>query len=127
MLKCDDSDPELSMQTIHEFFEDKTPQSPGIITIFHDEASFSQNDISSYHWWHIDNGPSRLRPKSGGTNVMVSDFVCEEMGWVRHHRRVFKTGPNNYWNNKLLMEQVKEVEAWFTNYLKEFEGNGFKS
>ena len=124
MLKCDDSDPELSMPTLHEFFKDKSVENPGIIPIFHDEASFSQNDISSYHWWHISDGPSKLRPKSSGSNVMVSDFVFEEKGWVREHREIFRTGPNNYCNNEKLMNQVKKVEQHLTHYLNEFKGNG---
>ena len=74
MLKADDSDPSLSMPTWSEFFADKSKENPGIIPIFHDECSFSQNDVSSSHWYHVEDGPSKLRPKSDGANYMVSDL-----------------------------------------------------
>ena len=124
MLKADDSDPKLSMPTLDQFFSDKSPENPGIISIFHDEASFAQNDVSTSHWFHVDDGPSKLRPKSNGANYMVSDFVIECIDWVRKHRVIFKTGPDNYWNNDKFLAQIKKVEKHLKTYFKKYKGNG---
>ena len=125
MLKSDDTSLALPMTTLRQFFADKSADNPGYIVIFHDEASFAQNDVSTFHWFDVNDGPALLRPKSNGANVMVSDFVIEHLGWVKEKRVVFKTAKGNYWNHKRFMKQVKAVEAHLTAKYFEFAGNGF--
>ena len=68
-----------------------------------------------------------MRPKHNGTNIMVSDFVVEDIGgFVSAHRALLQTGPGKYWNNERLMEQVKKVEEYLTAYYSDrYAGNEF--
>ena len=54
---------------------------------------------------------------------MVSDFTVEHLGWVKAHRVIYKTGPNNYWNWQKMLSQVKKVEQHLTETFQKYEGN----
>ena len=65
-----------------------------------------------------------MRPKHNGTNIMVSEFVVEDIGFVCEHRVLLETGPGKYWNNEGLMKQVKKVEEYLTAYYSDrYAGN----
>ena len=43
--------------------------------LHHDECCFSQNDMTTMHWFHETDGPALLRPKTNGTTLMVSEMA----------------------------------------------------
>ena len=83
-----------------------------------------------------------FRPITGGISIMdlpdCAQSLAEQMSWcqilyakkwagfdiIDVSSRLVQTTTGT---TSFSWKQVKEVEAWFTNYLKEFEGNGFKS
>ena len=52
------------------------------IFIFHDESTFNANDDQSLQWGTPDS--QIIRPKSRGSGIMVSDFIMEGQGYLRH-------------------------------------------
>ena len=55
---------------------------PPIIRVFHDESTFHANADQSFHW--SDGSNQALKQKSLGQAVMVSDFIDEVDGYLKH-------------------------------------------
>jgi hypothetical protein len=85
-----------------------------LIPIFHDEAIYYANDQSSGVW--VKEDEQILRQKSKGRAIMVSDFICEEIGFLScmSHgknelaRTIIEPGKNadGWWNAEKLLGQV---------------------
>ena len=50
------------------------------VIFFHDESTFQCNDDQSTLW--ATKETTIIRPKSKGTGIMVSDFICEQDGYL---------------------------------------------
>ena len=112
MWKSDDDHPTLELPLLKDFFRDKTSENPGIIPIFHDESTFTQNDSNSWHWYHEEDGPAQLKPKHAGTSIMVSDFIIEGFGFIEETRVNLKIGGGVWWKNKHLMKQIEKTRKY---------------
>src|ERR1700761_5529068 len=77
-----------------------------------DESVFYANDGNDKGW--IMPGEMRLKPKSQGLSIMVSEFQCPCHGTMRHDgmtaRTLFHAGANRegYWTSEDLVQQLKE-------------------
>lgn len=91
-----------------------TPQERLLIPIFHDEAIYYANDQNPGIW--VRDNEQVLRQKSKGHAIMISDFICEETGFLqvnedevtRLARTIIEPGKNNdgWWTADKLLEQV---------------------
>jgi len=102
---------------------------PEIVPVTHDESIFYANDDVVKAWGPADE--SRLRRKSQGLSIHVSDFLCESIGRLRlseedcstnnllpdGERLVYTeacvtmypgTNRDGWWTNKDVVKQVKE-------------------
>ena len=99
-----------------------------VVFIYHDETIFFANDAPS-QGWHDDMGSRQLRPKGRGKGLMISDFVEEYNGFLSltdeelqraqqcdpafpqsaREIFIFGKGYDGYWNNELLMENLKKA------------------
>ena len=50
------------------------------VVLFHDESTFQANDDQPILW--TAKGSSVMRLKSKGSDIMVSDFICERGGYL---------------------------------------------
>ena len=50
------------------------------VVLFHDESTFQANDYERTQWGTKDD--YILVPKSRGAGIMVSDFICEQDGYL---------------------------------------------
>lgn len=79
-----------------------------VIRIFHDESTYYANADQSYHW--TDGTIQALKQKSLGQSVMVSDFIEEVDGFLKHEseeaRLLLEHQAEGYFNNDMLVEQV---------------------
>ena len=80
-----------------------TPRSTDcpVIRIFHDESTFNANADQSFHW--ADDRVQALKQKSLGQAIMISDFIEEVDGYLRHEdkeaRVMIEHQVDGYWNN----------------------------
>ncbi len=88
-----------------------------VVLITHDESTFYANDGNKIIW--MEGGKKKMRPKSVGSSVMLSGFVCDCHGFMcddvnRQQSYVqFKAGSNRdgWFNNDDL---VKQLQGCFT-------------
>lgn len=83
-----------------------------VILITHDESTFYCNEGRRLFW--MENGRKKLLPKSKGTSIMVSGFICQCHGFMSN-----SNGCNSY----ELFEAGSSRDGWFTNddLVKQFE------
>ena len=74
-----------------------------VVLITHDESTFYCCEGKPMLW--MENGKSKLLPKSKGTSIMVSGFVCPCHGMFS----------DNTHQSFQLFEAGKNREGWFTN------------
>ena len=95
------------------------------VVLFHDESTFQANDYERTQWGKKDN--YMLVPKSRGAGIMVSDFICEQDGYLYLTEEEYAAGlerfPNlkcyarasieygenkdGYWTSERFMQQLK--------------------
>ena len=107
------------------------------VVFFHDESTFHVKEDQPFQWG--EKGNYRLRPKSKGSGIMVSDFVEERNGYLALTDEGFEAGkrsnPNlqqqalttieygesreGYWTSEKFMKQMeKAVQITEVKYLK---------
>ena len=85
-------------------FDRSTPLSNErpIVRIFHDESTFFANADQSFHW--ADERMQVLKQKSLGQALMVSDFIDEVDGYLRHNgeeaREYLEHQSQGFWKNQ---------------------------
>ncbi|TFY77605.1 hypothetical protein EWM64_g6409 [Hericium alpestre] len=92
------------------------PQGPRfrLYLITHDESTFYQNDRRRQVWSHPSQGPTP-QPKGDGESLMVSDFLCPDLGRLVHEcqeaRIFFRAGNNRdgWFNNGHLLAQTEKA------------------
>ena len=97
------------------------------VFLFHDETTFQANEDQTTVW--APKGTKIIRPKSKGSGIMVSDFICEQSGYLcltddeyerakvsdptikKHARQWLEYGEakEGYWTSDKFMKQIKEV------------------
>ena len=97
------------------------------VILFHDETTFSANDDQPTLW--AEKGTTVIRPKSKGSGIMLSHFICERIGFLslsdeefemaklldesakKNARRLLEYGGNKegYWTSDKFMDQIKDV------------------
>lgn len=50
------------------------------VLLFHDETTFQANEDQPTVW--APKGTKVIRPKSKGSGIMISDFICEQCGYL---------------------------------------------
>ena len=100
-----------------------------VVFIYQEETIFFEENDAPSQGWHDDMGSRQLRPKGRGKGLMISDFVeeyngllsfiDEELQRAQHNdpafphsvREIFIFGKGyySYWNNELLMENLKKA------------------
>ena len=88
-------------------------------SVFRDESTFYANADQSFHW--ADERVQVLKQKSLGQALMVSDFVDEVNGYLRHNgeeaREYLEHQSEGYWNNEHMIEQAyKAIKVFDNNY-----------
>lgn len=82
-----------------------------VISLFHDESTYYANADQSFHW--SDGTSQVLKQKSLGQSIMVSDFIEEVDGFLKHDgveaRLYLEHQKDGYFNNEMLIEQVKKA------------------
>ena len=84
-----------------------------LVLIFHDESCFHSHEAQDWQW--AEEGRLVIRPKGKGRGLMVSDFIDEYDGFLKHDhteaRVILKYGGDNegYWNSDLFMKQVAKA------------------
>ena len=82
-----------------------------IIRLFRDESTFYANADQTFHW--TDNRVQALKQKSLGQAVMVSDFISEVDGYLRHGdkeaREYLEHQSDEYWKNTHVIKQVHKA------------------
>ncbi|KZV74693.1 hypothetical protein PENSPDRAFT_572631 [Peniophora sp. CONT] len=115
---------EFERRMTHYEGPDLTPTPPvlrdgekEVIGLFHDEASFHQNDESSRVW--LGPGQTVLRKKGRGRITHVSGFICSKTGRlatydehgdvVEEARKIIYPGSNGdpWWDTEQLLAQIK--------------------
>ena len=110
---------------------DITSPSPNVIDktvfLFHDETTFQANEDQPTVW--APKGTKVIRPKSKGSGIMISDFICEQSGYLaltddeyeqakqrdptikKHARQWLEYGEakEGYWTSDKFMKQIREV------------------
>ena len=51
-----------------------------IVFLFHDETTFQANEDQPTLW--APKGTKVIQPKSKGSGIMISDFICEQSGYL---------------------------------------------
>ena len=86
-----------------------------IICVFHDESTFYANADQSFFWG--DGSKQALKQKSLGQSLMISDCVDEVSGLLQYGedeaRLTLETQSEGYFNNDMLLEQVRHALAIF--------------
>lgn len=90
-----------------------------IIRLFHDESTFYSNADQTFHW--TDNKVQALKQKSLGQAIMVSDFISEVDGYLRHGdqeaREYLEHQTQGYWTNDLVIKQaLKAIDIFEAKY-----------
>jgi hypothetical protein len=78
-----------------------------VVLITHDESIVYSNDGMRKFW--LENGKKKLLPKSFGTSIMISGFVCECHGFM------MKEYDGKMCKSYVLFEAGTHREGWFTN------------
>ena len=95
-----------------------------VIRVFHDESTFYSNADQSFHW--TDGSRQALKQKSLGQAIMVSDFIEEVGGFLRHQgeeaRFTMEHQSEGYFTNDLLLEQVGKAISIFEVKYPEAQG-----
>ena len=82
-----------------------------LIRVVHDESTFYSNYDQSYYWG--DDMTNVLRQKSLGSSIMVSEFIDEDIRFLRDDmdqaRVVLETQKDGYFTNNLLLKQVEKT------------------
>ena len=105
MLLYDDN-----MNPIPFFNPDGKPQ---IVLITHDETTLYANDATRLVW--MLNGKRKIKPKSNGSSLMISGFMCDCHGFLHLNGQksyeTFEFGKNRdgAWTNDNLIEQLEKV------------------
>ena len=78
------------------------------IRIYHDESTFYANADQTRFW---NDGQSQvLRQKALGSSIMVSDFIVEGNGYLRHEEKAtclcLETQKDGYFNSDMFLKQV---------------------
>ena len=80
------------------------------VVLFHDETTFQANEDQPTLW--AEQGTSVMRPKSKGSGIMVSDFICEKHGYLEltdeEYDEVKKTDPTIRKHARQTLEYGKE-------------------
>ena len=97
------------------------------VVIFHDETTFQANDDQPTLW--AEKGTNVMRPKSKGSDIMLSDFIDEKNGFLaltqEEYDRVKLIDPSmkmyaqqfleygeskeGYWTSDKFMSQIKQA------------------
>ena len=117
---------ELDKKTIS--FDCPPPQLPDgerpIIRVVHNESTYYANCDQTYFWG--DDETNVIKQKSLGSSLMVSDFVDETIGFLRDDsseaRVILETSKDGYFNNDMLLKQVKKTVDIFEKVHPEAQG-----
>ena len=86
-----------------------------VIRIFHDESTFYANADQSYYW--TDGSKQALKQKSLGQAIMVSDFIDEVNGFLKHNDEeaclLLEHQSDGYFTNDMLVTQVVKAVGIF--------------
>ena len=95
-----------------------------IIRVVHDESTYYANCDQTYFWG--DDETNVIKQKSLGSSLMVSDFVDETIGFLRDDsseaRVILETSKDGYFNNDMLLKQVKKTVDIFEKVHPEAQG-----
>ena len=97
-----------------------------VVWICHDETTIYSNDATKVVWVRKDDCET-LRPKSNGSSIMISGFICSCHGFiqdevnvngvmeVRQSYQIFRHGKNNegYWTNDHLAHRIADTGLSF--------------
>ena len=90
----------------------------------HDESTYYANCDQTYFWG--DDETNVIKQKSLGSSLMVSDFVDETIGFLRDDsseaRVILETSKDGYFNNDMLLKQVKKNVDIFEKVHPEAQG-----
>jgi hypothetical protein len=80
-----------------------------IVTVFHDESTFTANDAVDRTW--VLNNEHKMRKKGAGRGIHRSDFICSTVGWLREAGVSMEYGKahEGYWTGQLLCQQVSNT------------------
>eukprot|EP00603_Paraphysomonas_imperforata_P010625 CAMPEP_0114466844 /NCGR_PEP_ID=MMETSP0104-20121206/9295_1 /TAXON_ID=37642 ORGANISM="Paraphysomonas imperforata, Strain PA2" /NCGR_SAMPLE_ID=MMETSP0104 /ASSEMBLY_ACC=CAM_ASM_000202 /LENGTH=484 /DNA_ID=CAMNT_0001640249 /DNA_START=299 /DNA_END=1753 /DNA_ORIENTATION=- len=102
------------------------PGEKKVVFITHDESTFYCNEGKKMFW--MENGRKKLLPKSSGTSIMISGFVCDCHGFMSCSRtwdsgiyekrvsyKLFKAGTNRegWFGCADVVKQVKDCAELF--------------
>lgn len=96
-----------NMETVVPPTEENLAGDKEVIFITHDETTFYANDCNTSMW--MEGAKQKIRPKSVGTSLMVSGFVCPCHGFIRG-----QMGDEQVTSYKLFEAGVNR-DGWFTN------------
>ncbi|KAF8753775.1 hypothetical protein RHS01_06737 [Rhizoctonia solani] len=82
------------------------PGEKPVIIWFHDESIFYANDRRTVRWVYIGEHPTPFK-KGEGCSIMIADFVCAELGWLR--------GRNGSESARVAMYPGADKDGYFTN------------
>ena len=82
------------------------------VVITHDEVTFYSNEGRQFFW--LENGKKKLLPKTRGTSIMISGFMCQCHGFMSQGELKSYT----------FFHAGKNRDGWFTNddLIKQFNG-----
>ncbi len=104
------------------------PPEPGkkvMVIIDHDESSYNANDDEPWMW--ADEKSQKLRPKSRGAGIMVSDFVTEVDGWLRltdeEYQKAKRINPHIQKEARVTLEYGEARDGWWVSdkFLKQMD------
>jgi transposase len=90
-----------------------------VVFITHDESTFYCNEGKRLIW--MENGKKKILPKSKGTSIMISGFVCKCHGFMingnQKSYKLFEAGNNRdgWFTNDDLVQQFENCKDLFTS------------
>jgi hypothetical protein len=105
----------LEYETSMVFYDDNMteilpvllPNGRQLVLITHDESTFYCNEGKKLFW--MENGKKKLLPKSKGTSIMISGFICPCHGFMS--AEIDGTTLKSF----LMFQAGTQREGWFTN------------
>ncbi len=95
-----------------------------IIRVYHDESTFNANAMQSSFW--ADEEVQVLRQKSLGAAIMVSDFIEDIGGYLRHEgeeaRVCIEPSRDGYFNSDGFLTQVEKAVSIFEKKYPDAQG-----
>ncbi|KIJ37224.1 hypothetical protein M422DRAFT_178335 [Sphaerobolus stellatus SS14] len=101
----------------------KFPLEKRVVWLTHDESTFYAHDQRKLQWVHSSEKAETVQ-KGEGASIMVSDFVCPDLGWLkskdgtREARLIFKAGKSRegYFTCDDLCRQVELAIELFEDH-----------